>query len=82
MYDNVFKTKKEDVSYQQIYKIHYVIEKMLILILICIAEEGEVYCLYTIISGSTYYTSVLNPGFVDQTKYHRFTCLVRFRCFL
>nr|XP_034301244.1 uncharacterized protein LOC105330858 isoform X2 [Crassostrea gigas] len=40
-----------------------------------LSKEGEVYCLYTIISGSTYYTSVLNPGFVDQTNYHRFTCL-------
>ena len=36
------------------------------------------YCLYTIISGTTYYTSVLNPGFVDNTNYHRFYCLVSF----
>ncbi|KAK3097990.1 hypothetical protein FSP39_015096 [Pinctada imbricata] len=39
------------------------------------SQEGTVHCVFTLLSGSTYYTSVFNPGTVDHQDYHRFTCL-------
>ena len=47
-----------------------------ILIHAYITEEGLAYCVDTITIGSTYYTTVLNPGNVDYSDYYRFTCLV------
>nr|XP_022322382.1 uncharacterized protein LOC111123938 isoform X5 [Crassostrea virginica] len=38
------------------------------------SQEGKVSCVYTTMVGSTYFTSVLNPGVVDSLTYNRFTC--------
>ncbi|XP_061164536.1 uncharacterized protein LOC133173571 [Saccostrea echinata] len=38
------------------------------------SQEGNVHCIHSITSGSTYYVTVFNPGFVDGTQYHRFSC--------
>ena len=40
------------------------------------SDEGEVYCVNTITSGATYFTTVFNPGSVDGINFHRFTCYV------
>ena len=34
------------------------------------------HCVNTIQSGSTFYTSLFNPGTVDEASYFRFTCFV------
>lgn len=41
-----------------------------------LTEDGVVHCLHTVTVGSTYYLTVLNPGPVDDSLYHRFTCYV------
>lgn len=38
--------------------------------------EGVLYCLKYVLSGSTIFLSVLNPGVVDNISTHRFTCYV------
>ncbi|XP_078324661.1 uncharacterized protein LOC144617761 [Crassostrea virginica] len=38
------------------------------------SAEGRVHCVNTIQSGSTFYTSLFNPGTVDEASYFRFTC--------
>ena len=43
---------------------------------ILFSEEGVVYCINTVISGSTFYTTVMNPGTVDEVNTFRFTCYV------
>ena len=41
-----------------------------------VLAEGRVHCVNTIQSGSTFYTSLFNPGTVDEASYFRFTCFV------
>ena len=41
-----------------------------------ILEEGVGYCVQTIAKGTTFFTTVLNPGNVTGNGHHRFTCLV------
>jgi hypothetical protein len=41
-------------------------------------DEGQVHCVDTASDGSNFYTTVLNPGSVDETNYHRFTCYVNY----
>lgn len=38
------------------------------------SAEGVLYCLKYVLSGSTIFLSVLNPGVVDNISTHRFTC--------
>lgn len=39
-------------------------------------SEGEVYAVTYIVSGSTYFVVVVNPGTPDGSTYFRFSCLV------
>lgn len=39
-------------------------------------SEGEVYAVTNIVSGSTYFVVVVNPGTPDGSTYFRFSCLV------
>lgn len=43
-----------------------------------ILGEGVVNCIDTVKKGSVYYTTFINPGFVDNVTTKRFTCYVRF----
>lgn len=43
-----------------------------------ILGEGVVNCIDTVKKGSVYYTTVINPGSVDNVATKRFTCYVRF----
>ena len=40
------------------------------------SAEGVLYCVKYVLQGSTIFLSVLNPGAVDATTTHRFTCYV------
>lgn len=42
-----------------------------------LVDEGQVDCIHSAIDGTNFYTTVLNPGAVDNTNYYRFTCYVR-----
>ncbi|KAJ8298110.1 hypothetical protein KUTeg_024641, partial [Tegillarca granosa] len=44
------------------------------------SQEGEVYCVSHVTSGSNYFVYALNPGTVDNTNYYRFTCFVNGVC--
>lgn len=39
-------------------------------------SEGEVYAVTYIVSGSTHFVAVVNPGTPDGSTYFRFSCLV------
>ena len=39
--------------------------------------EGVVYCVDTVKKGPVYYTTVINPGSVDNVATKRFACYVR-----
>lgn len=42
-----------------------------------LVDEGLVDCIHSTTDGTNFYTTVLNPGAVDNTNYYRFTCYVR-----
>lgn len=42
-----------------------------------LVDEGQVDCIHSTTDGTNFYTTVLNPGAVDNTNYYRFTCYVR-----
>lgn len=64
------KSNSKSSKYKEIQK---VLQK---LFLVYFAEEGVVQCVHTVVQGDTYYTSVFNPGLVDESSFHRFSCLV------
>lgn len=42
-----------------------------------LVDEGQVDCIHSATDGTNFYTTVLNPGAVDNTNYYRLTCYVR-----
>ncbi|XP_061164537.1 uncharacterized protein LOC133173572 [Saccostrea echinata] len=38
------------------------------------SSEGQVNCVHSTYGGSTFYTTVLSPGIVDDVNYYKFTC--------